>query len=73
MEFGNLMSCGPDLDELFKQSTKYVDKIVRGTNPSDLPEEFPDKICAHFNLTICEGARPDHPRGSNNSAYCCTA
>src|SRR5438128_2290651 len=43
MEFGNLMSYGPDLDELFRQSTKYVDKIVRGTNPSDLPEEFPTR------------------------------
>jgi|SRR5437667_9651686 len=38
-----LMSDGPDLDELFRQSTKYVDKIVRATNPSDLPEKFPTR------------------------------
>jgi hypothetical protein len=43
MEFGNLMSYGPDLDELFRHSTKFVDKIVRGTNPSDLPVEFPTR------------------------------
>ena len=42
-EFGNLMSYGPDLDELFRHSTKYVDKIVRDTNPSDLPVEFPTR------------------------------
>src|SRR5438477_4510461 len=54
MEFGNLTSYGPDLDELFRQSTKYVDRIVRGTNPSGLPEEFPARICAHFNLKIAK-------------------
>ena len=43
MEFGNLMSYGPDPDELFRHSTKYVDKIARGTNPSDLPVEFPTR------------------------------
>jgi putative ABC transport system substrate-binding protein len=60
MEFGNLMSYGPDLDELFRHSTKYVDKIVRGTNPSDLPVEFPtryplisiNKTAMALNLTI---------------------
>ena len=31
------------LDELFRYSTKHVDKIVRGTNPSDLPVEFPTR------------------------------
>jgi putative ABC transport system substrate-binding protein len=43
MEYGNLMSYGPDLDELFKHSAKFVDKIIRGTNPSDLPVEFPTR------------------------------
>ena len=49
-EFGNLMSYGPDLEELFRHSTKYVDKIVRGTNPSDLPVEFPTRHLLIFNL-----------------------
>jgi hypothetical protein len=43
MEFGNLMSYGPDLDELFRHSAKYVDKVVRGTIPSDLPVAFPTR------------------------------
>ena len=38
-----LMSYGPDLDELFRHSAKNVDKIVRGANPSDLPVEFPTR------------------------------
>jgi hypothetical protein len=43
MEFGNLMSYGPDLGELFRHSAKYVDEIVRRTNPSDLPVDFPTR------------------------------
>jgi hypothetical protein len=49
MEFGNLMSYGPDLEGLFRHSTKYVDKIVGGTNPSRPSGGAPDKISSHFN------------------------
>jgi|SRR5258706_3741787 hypothetical protein len=61
MEFGNLMSYAPDLDDLFGRSTKCVDKVVRGTNPSRLSGGVPGKISAHFQSLDCEGARPDNP------------
>ena len=45
---GGLISYGPNLPSLFQRAAEYVDKILRGAKPSDLPVEQPTK----FDLTV---------------------
>jgi putative ABC transport system substrate-binding protein len=49
-EAGGLMSYGPDLIDSFLQSTRYVDKILRGAKPADLPVEQATKFELVINL-----------------------
>jgi putative ABC transport system substrate-binding protein len=44
VEAGGLMSYGADLAELFRQSARIVDKILKGAEPSDIPVEQPTKF-----------------------------
>ena len=49
-EAGGLLGYGPNQGELFRQAAKYVDRIVKGARPADLPIERPTRFQFAINL-----------------------
>ena len=51
VEAGGLISYGVNVPDLFRRAGEFVDKILRGTKPGDLPVEQPTKFDVVINLT----------------------
>ena len=54
VEAGGLMSYGPDNTDLWRRAADFVDKILKGTKPADIPVEQPTKFEFIVNLKAAE-------------------
>ena len=61
VEAGGLMSYGPNFPNLFRRAAEYVDKILRGAKPADIPVEQPTKFDLIINLTTAKALSLDVP------------
>jgi putative ABC transport system substrate-binding protein len=64
VEAGGLLSYGPNLPALFWHAAVYVDKLLKGANPADLPVEQPTAFELVFNLKTAQALGLTLPRSS---------
>jgi putative tryptophan/tyrosine transport system substrate-binding protein len=62
-EDGGLMAYGPSIPASFRRAAFYLDKILRGANPADLPVEQPTKFEFAINLKTAKTLGLTFPPG----------
>jgi putative tryptophan/tyrosine transport system substrate-binding protein len=51
---GGLLSYGPDIGDIIRRAAPYVDRILRGAKPAELPVQLPVKFDMAVNLTTAK-------------------
>jgi putative ABC transport system substrate-binding protein len=62
-EEGGLMSYGVNVAELFRRAANYVDRILKGVKPGELPVQLPDKFEFVINLKTAKALNIRIPSG----------
>ena len=63
VEAAGLISYGPNFPDQFRRAAEYVDKILRGAKPADLPVEQPTRFDLIINLTTAKALGLNIPEG----------
>ena len=59
---GGLVACGADMLDLYRRTSVYVDRLLRGSKPADLPVQAPVKVDLVVNLRTAEALGLSVPR-----------
>jgi putative ABC transport system substrate-binding protein len=63
IQVGGLMFYGTNINERFRRAADYVDKVLRGTKPGDIPVEQPTKFDLTINLATAKALGLEIPPG----------
>jgi putative ABC transport system substrate-binding protein len=58
---GGLLSYGPDAFDIYRRAASYVDRILRGAKPADMPVQVPTKFELVVNLKAAKALGLDVP------------